>query len=153
MPDVSLTVTSGVSVSVTVSTGPQGTDAGSLQQLTVSGGTAFANGDLGYIHTDGTVRPALSLGTAVEAFAEAVCVAAGGVADGAAGTFLVGTGVVEDLTGGTPGALVYVGTTAGARTTTAPATGFSKIVGRYVSATLMKFDANPAVAPFNMIPS
>jgi hypothetical protein len=78
--------------------------AGLTRSMTVSGGAAFALGEIGYVHTDGTVRKAQSDGTSTEAEASVICVAAAGVANGAAGRFRF-LGVVAGLSGGTAGAL------------------------------------------------
>lgn len=121
--------------------------AGVVAQFTVSGGAAFAFGEVGYIHTDGTVRKAQSDGTSAEADAAVICTTAAGVANGASGSFRL-VGVTNGLSGGTAGSLAYVSATAGAITTTPPVTGFSKIIGRWLSATSLYFAPSPEVAPF-----
>lgn len=116
--------------------------------LTVSGGAAFAYGEIGYLHTDGTVRKAIATG-ATTAFARCMCITAAGVADAASGTFLVAPGIVSSLSGGTIGATGYVDeSTAGAIATAPPSTGnFSKILGVWLSTTVFAFHADPAVEP------
>lgn len=116
--------------------------------LAVSGGAAFVYGELGYIHTDGTVRKAQSDGTLEEAWAEVLCVEPAGVANLASGLFLAGPGVVTGLSGGTAGSLAYVSATAGAITTSVPGTGHLKIVGKWLSTTVLKFFADPSGEPF-----
>lgn len=115
--------------------------------LTVSGGAAFALGELGYIHTDGTVRKAINSGTEAQAYAKAICVAAAGVADGASGLFLCCSGIVAGLSGGTAAALGFVGSTAGAIGSSAGT--WSKVVGYWLSSTVFVFDPCPALPPIN----
>lgn len=115
--------------------------------LTVSGGAAFALGQLAYIHTDGTARKAINSGTQEQAYARAICVAPAGVADGAAGLFLCGPGIVTGLSGGTAPALGFVDSTAG--TIGSAAGTWSKVVGYWLSATVFVFDPCPALAPMN----
>jgi hypothetical protein len=117
---------------------------------TVSGGVAFAYGEIGYLLADGTVRLAQSDGTQAEADAVVMCVAAAGVADGASGLFVTGADV-PGLSGGTPGSLAYVDITAGALTTTVPTWAHGdrwiRPVGRWLTATILRFfpslDATP----------
>jgi len=115
-------------------------------QLTVSGGSAFALGQVGYIHTDGTVRRSTPAGTEAEAQIAVVCLVAAGVANGASGLFGLGACIVTGLSALTPGALYYLAA-AGAITATAPASGYSVIVGRAVSATVLNFFPRD---PFNL---
>ena len=112
---------------------------GVFASLTVSGGSAFAYGEVGYIHTDGSVRRGQSDGTEAEAQIEVICVQSGGVADGATGLFRVAPGPVTGLSGGTAGSLAYLSATAGALTTTPPSTGYSTIVGRWRTSTELIF--------------
>jgi len=115
-------------------------------QLTVSGGSAFALGEVGYIHTDGTVRRGTPAGTEAQAQIAVVCLVAAGVADAASGLFGFGGCLVTGLSGLTPGALYYLAA-AGAITATAPGSGYSVIVGRAVSATSLHFFPRD---PFNL---
>lgn len=127
--------------------------AGLTKALTVSGGVAFAYGELGYLHTDGTVRKAQSDGTSAEAEGAVMCVQVGGVLSGASGTFRL-LGVVTGLSGGLAGRPAFVSPTAGGlytpdmSATFPPTTGFSKIVGRWLSSTVLWFCPSPEVAPF-----
>lgn len=126
--------------------------AGLTAALVVSGGVAFAFGEIGYLHTDGTVRKAQSDGTVAEAAAEVICVQATGVASGSSGTFRVSPGIITFPSAvGTAQALVYVSATAGGLTTTPPAIGsglYSKVVGRWLSTTKLHWFSSPEVVPF-----
>lgn len=115
---------------------------GVADRLTVSGGAAFAYGEVGYIHTDGTVRKAQADGTAAEAEAKVICINSTSVASGSAGLFRIAPGRVPGLSGGTAGSPGYVSDTAGAITTTAPTTAgrYSKILGDWQSATVFYFN-------------
>lgn len=113
--------------------------AANVEQLTVSGGADFAYGDIGYIHTDGTVRKSQNDGTSAEAEAEVVCLEADGVDDTLTGDFAAAGGFIPGLTGGSAGALAYIDSTPGAITNTPPVSGYSTIVGRWISATVLLF--------------
>ena len=115
-------------------------------QLTVSGGNAFALGEVGYSHTDGTVRRGTPAGTEAEAQIAVVCLVAAGVANGASGLFGLGACIVTGLSALTPAALYYLAA-AGAITATAPGSGYSVIIGRAVSATVLNFFPRD---PFNL---
>ena len=115
-------------------------------RLTVSGGSAFALGEVGYVHTDGTVRRGTPAGTEAQAQIAVICMVAAGVANGAVGLFGFGGCLVTGLSGLTPAALYYLAA-AGAITATAPASGYSVIVGRAVSATVLHFFPRD---PFNL---
>ncbi len=127
---------------------PFGTDvdisdlANAAQKLVVSGGVAMIFPEIGYIHTDGTVRKAQSDGTEAEAGAAVLCLSTVSVASGSTGLFLGPGNFIDGLSGGTAGALAYLSPTAGALTTTlpvSPTANFSKIIGRWLSATLLHF--------------
>lgn len=107
-------------------------------ELTNSDAAAFVYGEVGYLHTDGTVKKCQSDGTEAEAQLEVICIEAAGVAVAAPGTFSTG-GIIPGLTGGSAGALAYVSATAGALTNTAPSSGYSAIVGRWISTTVLNF--------------
>lgn len=117
-----------------------------VQTLTVSGGAGFVRGEIGYIHTDGTVRKAINSGTEAQAYARVICVSTS-IADGASGLFLCACGIVTGLSGGTAGALGFVGSTAGVIGSSAGT--WSKIVGYWLSSTVFVFDPCPAFAPIN----
>lgn len=115
--------------------------------LTVSGGAAFAKGEIGYLHTDGTVRKAIDT-SATTAEAVCICVAPAGVADLASGLFLCASGLVTGLSGGTAGALGYVGAVAGAIGVMPTTAGrFRKLIGRWITATVFLFEPNPYAQP------
>lgn len=115
-------------------------------QLTVSGGSAFALGNVGYLHTDGTVRLGSPSGTEAQAQIAVVCLAAAGVADAASGLFGFGGCLVTGLSGLTPPALYYLAASGGI-TATPPASGYSVIIGRAISATSLHFSPRD---PFNL---
>lgn len=119
----------------------------SAATLAVSGGANFAKGEIGYIHTDGTVRKAINSGTEAQAYARVICVASAGVASGASGYFLCASGIVTGLSGGTAGALIFVDSVAGALGSAAGT--WSKVVGYWLSSTVAVFDPCPAIAPMN----
>lgn len=126
--------------------------AGLAELLTVSGGAAFALGEVGYIHTDGTVRKAQADGTPAEAEVAVICIASAGVANGASGAFRY-LGLVPGLSGGTPGALAYLGTVAGSTTTAVPISPtftYSKILGRWRTATILWFGPSPELPPVTL---
>ncbi len=88
--------------------------------FTVSGGVAFVYGDIGYLLADGTVRLGIST-SQVPAECRVMCVASGGVADGARGLFVRGPVDVPNFpTVGTPNALGYIDKVAGKTTATPP---------------------------------
>lgn len=127
-------------------------DSGLAELLTVSGGVAFALGEVGYIHTDGTVRKADANDTPEKAEAQVICIASAGVANGASGAFRY-LGLVTGLSGGTAGSLAYLSATAGGITTTLPASPgstYSKIVGRWRSSTVLWFCPSPEIAPVTL---
>lgn len=102
-------------------------------------GETFVYGEIGYIDVGtGLVYKAQSDGTAAEAEASVMCVEASGILSSASGLFTP-CGFVPGLSGGTTGALAYLSTTAGASTTSVPSTNYSKIIGRWFSATLLYF--------------
>jgi hypothetical protein len=126
-------------------------DAGLAELLTVSGGVAFAYGEIGYLHTDGTVRKAQADSTDLKASAAVICIVTAGVADGASGAFRYLGPVTFPTAVGTAGALVYVGITPGSLTTTlpvSPTSAFSKVVGRWRTTTVLWFAPSPEIAPF-----
>ncbi len=121
------------------------------QILTVSGGAGFVLGEIGYIHTDDTVRKAINT-SALAAYCTVM--ALGTIANGAAGLFLCVPGVIDlsGIAGAAAQALGYVGGTAGLITTTAPTYGtatWTKPVGQFLSATKFLFFADPAIQPQN----
>lgn len=99
-------------------------------------GEAFAFGEVGYAHTDGKIYLAQSGGTAAEAEASLICVAPGGVIMNAVGSF---ASYAILTASGTAGSLAFLSGTAGAITTSAPSTGYSKILGRFITATKLVF--------------
>lgn len=122
---------------------------GSARVLTTSGGASFAYGELGYIHTDGTVRKSQADGTAAEAECMVICVNGTSIASGSTGLFQFPGALVTDLTGGTAGSRAFVSATAGAITNTAPVVvgHFVKGVGRWQTTTMLFFDPHPEIAP------
>jgi len=117
--------------------------------LTVSGGVAFVYGELGYYHTDGTVRKAIN-SSLLASFCEVICIEAAGVASGSAGLFRVAPGLVTGLSGGTANAIGYVSPVAGAITTTPPTYGtatWNKPVGRWKTTTVFNFHPVASIEP------
>ncbi len=116
--------------------------------LTVSGGVAFAYGEVGYIHTDGTVRKSQRDGTQIEAVTQVICISTA-VADGAAGLFH-GPGRIPGLSGGTGGSLAVVSATAGVITVTLPAqdSGFYLTrLGIWATPTILLFAPEQPIGP------
>jgi hypothetical protein len=122
---------------------------GSAHVMTTSGGASFAYGEVGYIHTDGTVRKSQADGSAAEAECLVMCVNASSISSGGTGLFQFPGGLVTGLTGGTAGSLAFVSATAGAITTTAPVVVgyYVKCVGRWISTTMFWFSPDPEIAP------
>ena len=116
--------------------------------LPVSGGVAFAYGEVGYLHTDGTVRKSQRDGTQVEAKTQVICLSAT-IADGAAGLFR-GPGRITGLSGGTGGSDAFVGATAGSIDTSPPAEGtghYLTNLGVWVSSSVLLFNPQPTIGP------
>lgn len=116
--------------------------------LTNSDATAFARGQIGYRHTDFTVRKAIDT-SALAAEACYICIASAGVAAGASGLFLACPGVVKGLTGGVATGLAFVGNIGGDIANVPPTTPgrFRKPIGRWISATVLAFDPMPYAQP------
>jgi hypothetical protein len=113
---------------------------------TVSGGTAFAYGEVGYIHTDGTVRLG-QVTTEAAATIAVVCLAAAGVASGAAGLFGFPGCLVGGLSGLTIGKQYLAAD--GTLTATPPSADWSVVVGVADSATSFHFLPG---TPFDLSP-
>ncbi len=139
MTDVTVTVVPPAPLVVTIG------DVSSVSLLytgklayTLTAGATFVLGEVGYIHTDGTVLKAQSDNTVTDSAAMVICIESAGVLSAATGLFSP-NGFVSGLSGGTAGSLAYLSGTAGAITTTQPAVGFPKPIGRWLTSTLLYF--------------
>lgn len=102
-------------------------------------GAACVYGAPAYVHTDGTFRPCINTSEAA-ADCLAICFEPSGIPVGGVGRFAFGPCVLTGLSGGTAQALVFIGASAGALTTTLPSGGaYVKPVGRWLSATELLF--------------
>lgn len=140
MTDVTVAITVQPDVRITVG------DVSSVSLLytgavayTVTAGEALSYGDICYIKAaDGKAYKAKSNGTAAEAEAQIICRESAGILINVSGLFAA-LGGLSALSGGTAGSIAYLSTTYGASTTTPPTTGYSKIIGRWLSSTFLHF--------------
>lgn len=140
MSDVSLVVTPPPSVTLVIG------DASSISLLytgavarSMVAGETLALGDICYVKAaDGKLWKAKSNGTAAEAEAQFICSASAGIAANVAGMFTA-LGFVGGLSGGTAGSRAFLSTTYGGYTTTVPSANYSKLIGRWVSTTVLYF--------------
>lgn len=140
MTDIVVTLTPPPDINVTIG------DVSSVSLLytgavarSMTAGELLVLGDICYVKAaDGKLWKAKSNGTAAEAEAQFICSAAAGIAADVAGMFTA-LGFVTGLSGGTAGSIAFLATTYGASTTSVPSADYSKIVGRWVSTTVLYF--------------
>ena len=140
MSDITIAVTGQnlISLVANVQFTPDVSTAGNVASKLVAGEN-LALGDVCYVKVaDGRLWKGRADLTMVEASVSFICSQVGGILGGASGLFS-GCGFINGLTGGAIDSPCYLSAVAGGRTTVVPTTGYSKLLGRYVSPTVLFF--------------